>query len=331
MTKNIIAVDNGLSNDTLKIEYVFGNVCNYKCWYCFPGSNEGTHRWPDIELIKRNLGHLIKQYIRYGKKKIQLNIIGGEPTMWPKLGDFAEYFFKEFGCLVSMSTNGSRTLRWWEENAKYFGYIDLSVHHDEAKLNHLIDVADCVYDQNVYLAAKVLMDFKNWDHCITAIETLKTSKRKWYIAAKDIHINGQWFYTPEQKEFLSKPVKRYPEINHFLKNYKIDNTRYSVTFEDGVSQKVPSCYFALNNLNHFKGWECTAGVDWLHISREGDILCTMMQPLYQEEKIYNIYQTDFTEVFNPTIAPVICTKDDCFCNAEITLKKRKIISIVQQT
>ena len=50
-----------LNNDDpnlLRIEYMPGNLCNYKCHYCFPGSNEGDVKWPDVDLVLKNLDHL---------------------------------------------------------------------------------------------------------------------------------------------------------------------------------------------------------------------------------------------------------------------------------
>ena len=42
------------------IELDLGNVCNYKCNYCFPGANEGTKLWPNIDKIETALLKYIK-------------------------------------------------------------------------------------------------------------------------------------------------------------------------------------------------------------------------------------------------------------------------------
>ena len=44
MIKQVI---NSQDPKTLRIEYMIGNTCNHKCWYCFKGSNEGEFRWTD--------------------------------------------------------------------------------------------------------------------------------------------------------------------------------------------------------------------------------------------------------------------------------------------
>lgn len=42
--KNLIQVKSDAKRDHLRIEYMIGNYCNYKCWYCGPHANGGTHR-----------------------------------------------------------------------------------------------------------------------------------------------------------------------------------------------------------------------------------------------------------------------------------------------
>ena len=112
----IIKIDSNVSKDRLRIELFLSNVCNYKCWYCFPGSNTGTHPWPDLDLIKENLSHVIEYYkTNLNKKQIYLHIIGGEPTLWKNFGEFVKFFKETHNCLISISTNGSRTLRWWNK------------------------------------------------------------------------------------------------------------------------------------------------------------------------------------------------------------------------
>jgi uncharacterized radical SAM superfamily Fe-S cluster-containing enzyme len=73
--KQLIDIKNSGSK-TLKIQYELSNICNYKCWYCFPGSNEGTHRWPDLEPLMSNLSFLLDHYKNSAKKKrFQLMLI----------------------------------------------------------------------------------------------------------------------------------------------------------------------------------------------------------------------------------------------------------------
>ena len=45
----------GRNPDVLTIELMLGNLCNYKCSYCFPGSNEGDHPWANTDTLIKNI------------------------------------------------------------------------------------------------------------------------------------------------------------------------------------------------------------------------------------------------------------------------------------
>ena len=65
----ITSVHNNWKDDALNIDLSLGNICNYKCWYCWPGSNEGNYKWPDLDLLKTNITHLINYYLENSNKK----------------------------------------------------------------------------------------------------------------------------------------------------------------------------------------------------------------------------------------------------------------------
>ena len=92
----ITQVYNPQPKDVLRLEFMIGNTCNYSCWYCFEGSHEGTHRWTnDLDQLVANFVHLFDRYKAIGKRKLELHIVGGEPTLWPQLGEFVEEIRKQ--------------------------------------------------------------------------------------------------------------------------------------------------------------------------------------------------------------------------------------------
>ena len=88
--KQLIEIKNSGSK-TLKIQYELSNICNYKCWYCFPGCNDGDSPWPELDIVKKNLSRIIEFYFENGIDSIQLNYLGGEPTLWKHLGELTQY------------------------------------------------------------------------------------------------------------------------------------------------------------------------------------------------------------------------------------------------
>ena len=322
----LIRVNSSWKDSDLRIEFMLGNLCNFKCWYCFPGSNEGTHRFPDFDLTVKNLLHIVWHYRKHGKKRVFLHIIGGEPTLWPKLGEFAEIFSKE-GCYISISTNGSRTLRWWKEYGKYFSKVILSCHHQEMNLEHNIAVGDILYESGCIVDASVLMDPFAWDKCVSIVNGLRKSRRRWAIIASEV-MHSTIYYTKEQKKYIEGHLKRIPNLWYFFRYNKHPMENISVTFADGRTKRIKPNWIRLSKLNHFKGWQCNVGVDSFFIDKLGNIVGACSERLYGESTSYNFYDTDFEKKFNPTIKPVICSLDTCVCQPEINLRKHKIIPLV---
>ena len=99
-------VINGRDLNVLTIEFMLGNTCNYKCSYCFPGSNEGDHPWPDIELLLKNLKHLLDTYVKQGKTVFEFYLVGGEPTIWKDLPILCQFLKNNYNSIIRLSTNG---------------------------------------------------------------------------------------------------------------------------------------------------------------------------------------------------------------------------------
>ena len=310
----------------LKIYYDLSNLCNYSCWYCFPDSHAGTSPWPDAEIIKHNLVHLVKHYRENSNiNDVEIHFLGGEPTLWKHLGSVVQFIKSQVECRICILTNASRTLRWWEEYADYFDHVGISVHHERADIDHIIAVSNILYSKKISFYTAVLMDERNWDKCANLIDQLSKTKKKWTVLAKPIHINGVTQYNQEQLDYLKNQVKRNPSLISFIQNYKKPRMKYKVTKENGeiFTTKTPA-YFAMNMLNHYEGWECNLGINYLFIDRSGMVSGTCKQKLYGLDYCFNLNDIDFIEKFQPIITTVICEQKICMCGGEAALTKHKI-------
>ena len=325
---NVVKVLQKWPTDKLRIEMMIGNTCNYKCWYCFPGSNEGTHRWPEYEKFKINTHHLLTYYKQHLEKNtFEIHFVGGEPTLWPELGDYVKYLKENFNVITSMSTNGSRTLRWWKEYGKYFDKVIISCHYESIDVSHICDVGDILYDQNVIVTGLVLMDPDHWDQCWNIVEELKKSKRSWGIDLQEIYVRGKEInYSQEQIKLLKKFRFRQINLFHFLKNNKHTLLRTSVEFEDGNKKKVKNNEIILNKWNKFKGWDCNLGIDSIFISKEGFVTGACGEKLYNLDFRYNIMDQDFPKKFTPKLSTTTCYQENCWCQPESNLNKTEINS-----
>jgi MoaA/NifB/PqqE/SkfB family radical SAM enzyme len=324
MSKKLIRIE-ASQPKLLKLYYDLGNVCNYKCTYCFPGSNEGNSGWPDVEKAKKGIVALIKHYYSSGKvDDIELHFLGGEPTLWSDFGELIRYVSNNVKVKICVLTNGSRTIRWWKENAKYFYYIGISVHHESADIDHIIKLGNFLYDSKPLFHTSVLMDNTAWDKCIDILEKLKHTKKKWPVLTKAIHYNGISQYTTEQTKFLQNHLIRWPSISLMFKMFFLKRRNYKAFYSDNTVVKTNTdTYFFLNFLNRYQGWECTLGINYLYITRTGDVTGGCKQKLYGFDGYYNIYDDNFEENFKPLISTVTCEQTICSCSGEAALTKWK--------
>jgi len=330
--KELIQIENN-KKDTLRIMYNLSNVCNYKCWYCFPGCNDGTVGWPDLTTAKLNMKHLLEYYFNNGTNDINLNLIGGEPSLWRDLGEFVQYIKDNVNkkwyqkIRISMQTNASRTLRWWEEYGHYFDHVSISVHGERADPLHISKVGQILVDKGVFCFASVLMDHKHWDKSVELVDTILSTKTSFMVQVKPIHVNGIYNYTDSQNSYLSETIKRKPSISQAIKNYKTISSIPTITasYSDGSKIKTKVAYkIVQEGIQSFTGWSCSIGQTWIYINLEGNITGTCGNKLYGVDYFYNINDKDFVNKFAPKLTSVICEKGNCSCEGEIVLAKKKI-------
>jgi len=287
------------------IEFELGNVCNFKCNYCFPGSNEGNCLWPDIEKVDKALLNYIKKHNR----KTRLYLIGGEPTLWKHLPRFCNNIKSAHDVTINISTNASKSMRWWKKYWTSFDVVNISVHHEFSNVEHAIKVADFLYEKNIEVNIDVLMDPGNFNECKQIVEQCKQSKNLFPIIAKTVIFNGSHIYSTAQLQYMEKFIKRYPDLKWYNKVMKRPHTQYMI--DDQLQNN--NSYLINNNLNHFKGWKCNLGVDLVKINSAGDIKGNCGQNLN-----LNIYNLKGFE-----IKPVVCEQNTCPCAGETIVTKWK--------
>jgi organic radical activating enzyme len=330
-----IAIINHDYDDFLYITFFIGTVCNYSCNYCWPTCHDGIHKFPDYDVAVENLKHLLSVYKdQYKKTNVRLHITGGEPTLWPKIGEFAKLFHIEYNCRITLGSNGSRTLRWWKEYAEYFDDIQISVHHEFCDTNHLIEVFDTIYEKgNIMVAAQVLMDPSHWNDSVEIVNILKEHPTPWLIKVKPIRsLDGIIReYTDEQLTYLEDKIKKRPPkeyVDHMFALGKIDeddNSRATIKYDTGIEKPYSTFDLVSNRLNGFYGWKCNLGIDRIAINYDGNIQGTCgAQYLFDLDSPLNINDLDFKDKFTKEIIkPVKCREIICGCSSDIRITKFK--------
>lgn len=311
------------------VEYFLGNICNHKCHYCFPGSNEGTYQWPELDVTLKNLEKIFSFFLSKANKEfIDLKLIGGEPTLWPGLQSLVSFLKERFNIKITLSTNASRTLRYWQEISQYLDDIQISVHHEYANLDHIIEVANYIYStRQTVLSVNVLMDPYNFDKCIEIVNYLKTNSTGWMLAMSPVQFDGRTVYNDVQTNFIKDKNVRMPPQDWveelILKNKLTGNKNANksvATFDNGSEQIVDGHFLIVNKLNNFSGYKCNLGIDRIFINPTGLISGANDCVLFNGK--LNIYQNGIDAVLNSVkIEPIICNRDLCVCSAETSLTK----------
>jgi MoaA/NifB/PqqE/SkfB family radical SAM enzyme len=327
---NIVEVKQNWPSDLLRVDVTLGNICNYQCWYCWPGSNEGNHKWPEFDTIVKNTAHLLDYYLaNTDKKKFDFHIMGGEVTHWKEFVNFIKYFKERYDCIFTLTTNASKKLSWWESAYSYLDYVTISTHHEFSDPAHVRDVADFLYKKNIMVVSLVLMDPAAWDKCMSIVDYFKGSAKRWSIRYVEV-IHDKVVYTDAQKQVLDKLRARRVNPLFFLKTNKSYKSKVTVVDDANKTHKFGDHELVLRRLNNFQGWECDAGVEWVAIKMDGSLAAICSNNLYDSDEQYNLFDPEFVNKFTPTIKPTICHKDACWCMFETNMPKRKINATVKK-
>ena len=318
------------SSNRLEIRWALNNVCNFKCRYCFPGSNEGNFPSPtDVDQLISNFNYMLDYYsLHAGKKIFDLKILGGEPTVYKDLDKFIRGIKQKHNVYVSIVSNGSRTTRWWKENGKLIDNLILSHHQQFADIDHTIEVADIMHAYGKKVTVHILMDDIHWDKCVDSINYMKKhSKHHWMIQTKELVSTPLYTvsYTVDQRKFFKQELKRFPGVFWILKNLHLLVNGHIRLFESKYvnnrkTKYATSQHYITTQENKFKGWDCAIGVESVYIDFDGSLKGSCGQHILNNSQ-YNILNTQFINEFSPKIVSSICGIEQCLCPAETHLTK----------
>lgn len=313
----------GWSPELLRVDLTIGNICNYKCWYCWPICNSGDIKWPDFDSFTENLSFLLDYYIENtNKRKFDFHVMGGEVTHWKRFPDLIKYFKNRYDCVFTLTTNASKNIAWWEQSFPYLDYVAISVHHQFSDPEHIKRVADFLYEKNIYVVALVLMDPFAWDKCMDIVDILRSSKHRWTIRYNEI-VDMNISYTEDQRRVLKKERARFTNPWYFYKTNKTYQSKVIIIDDQSRKKSVKDNELLLKRMNNFEGWQCNVGVDWIAVKSNGQLSGICGNSLYDDTSTYNIHDKDFKDKFSPTIVPTVCQQKNCWCIFEINMPKRK--------
>lgn len=288
------------------ITWEMTNYCNYSCSYCIPELNGGS-----VPLPKSfdNIIQLVKEFRQ--DEKLIFDIMGGEPTLWPKFKEFC-FALKNTSIAethIIFSTNASRTLRWWETFDAPVSDLGLSFHPEEASVQHFIDVIKEIqhrYNVKVYIMYPPNNIEKSQELFDKIVEN-KLRVRATAKAVMDWTSGGNGLvegYNPVVLQTISDSDYEHENCDAL----SIDNTLYFNDKPTNVKDVIS------NKLNNFKGWNCKLGQDNLYIKANGNIQGAACG-------IADAFLGNINTGYVTKTQPVICPRTWCTCGADIEIEK----------
>lgn len=281
------------------VTWDLSNKCNYRCSYCPAMFHDGSSGWPQFD----DVNSFVRELDNRLDKKICFRISGGEPTFWKHFQDFARTV-KETGNYFSFLTNASRPISYFSKISEWTDGVILSYHPEYSSVNHFIDVAntfECPVVINLMLPpddfdSTVDVGRRIWENSPAAVwpKVILDKINDWS--------NEEVGYTSEQKNIINN----WP----YLRDLDFSRIHRGPILYNG--KKMTANELLLNDLNHFKGWTCWAGLDMINVDFWGGIWRANCE---QGGSLGTI--TDF----QLPSQPIICPKDKCVCLSDLYLRR----------
>ena len=134
-TNNLTGFTKILEGDQTAVEMNFpipyqilwdlGRRCNYDCFYCWPGVHNNKESHLNYNIIIQVIDYMIDNWSN--GQEIRWNFGGGEPTMHPRFLDILKHLKKRKQWTL-VTTNGSRSTKFWNEARRYINTANMSAH-----------------------------------------------------------------------------------------------------------------------------------------------------------------------------------------------------------
>lgn len=287
--------------DNFYVTWECTTECNYSCSYCWPSCHNGLYRWPDSSKTD-SIIHYLKTASQ--GKPVIIDIMGGEPTLWPELQRFCQEIFN-IGGMATFSSNGSRTVRWWDNFVAPVQELVFSFHSEYASIEHYVDIIKSVQHRyNTTIMILYHPSFK--EKCLNAWTT--------FTANDAYQINVQI------KKIVSPNIKYNAEDEQILLyeywNSKVAKTTYHMDLFMNDMVVSPRNLIA-SGKNLFYNWSCQLGNNYRYITANGDIFgaaCSTARK-YHMGNVYNNSSN-----VDPQI--VKCNDNNCGCYVDLVLNTK---------
>ena len=126
------------------VNWNIGKRCNYACSYCPKDLHDRRSPHTRLPQLQAGLEPVLAVLRERGEDRgLRLEFTGGEPTLNPDFLDFVRWIKATQGDVaqvVGLTTNGSRTVRYYGDLLAFVDYITFSAHFEFLDPDHFIQV-----------------------------------------------------------------------------------------------------------------------------------------------------------------------------------------------
>lgn len=303
----------------LDLTWVMNNICTNSCRYCPPALWDGKNHHYEWEHAKSFMQRLMAAH-----EKIICSISGGEPTVSPFFPELVK-MLHDNGHHIQVTTNGARTIRYWEKIAPMIDNISWSYHAammNEADEDEWIEkVAHC--HTLTRCGIRVMMDSDHWDRCVNFVGKLKAADCANFeivrlLADQAGTSNIGEMYTEEMEKWMThypnvyhattQPLDKPQPLDQLVEVHKTDGKIIS----DG---EVDLNNIVLTENNRFTGWACNIGLESLFIHYNGYV---KKGNCLEGGQLFHLNEHENYELPN---SGEICTRKSCMCTTDVKISK----------
>ena len=288
--------------DSIKVEWNLGKRCNYDCSYCPSIIHDNTSEHTDIQVLT----DVVDRLITIGKP-IRLSFTGGEPCIHPRFEELVSYAKNQGVDWISATTNGTRQPDWYEEQRVDQYVFSLHFEYDWRRvLNTITTLFQTVEQHNIPINIMVNV-MAHHDHM----------KKVKFVVAKLQHDRVPYVirrirWTEDDHNVFDDMRYNYNDLDWILEREA--TVKSNCVIDDDPAKMYHANDIIKLNMNRYRGWTCNAGIESLMINWDGDVHRATCRV---GGSIGNIYTGTFTIPEDP----IVCTRDNCTCAADIPLTK----------
>ena len=292
------------------LTWIINNICTNSCSYCPANLHDGTNHNYNWDDAKKFINLVLEKY-----PKIHLAISGGEPTLSPWFKDLVKQF-SDAGHPVGITTNGARTVRYFDDVAQYLSYVVMSYHPsfidpelEEKALacaNHTLTTVSVMMDSR-YFDQSLEMFYRLCKHDNLSVEHVRI--QSWRAST---HAGSD--YTLEQIEIMNSLTKHNAKNPVRPKNPGL--TGAVAFYDDGTNSELLAQKIINENNTNFQGWDCDIGLESLYVKWDGIVRrgnCISSPVIGKIQDVDNILWP---------LASFRCPQNFCNCTTDVYVSKR---------